>query len=241
MSEPAIERHIFGDSNIVRYLPKLQEVKTDPSIQAITFTKSTNSVLLRDGLSNPKSAYTFVIVAALTNLITAKFFEDYDLLIEHCKAVFNDVLLWAQEGRDNLDGFAALVSILFYLLFVILGCSLAPAIHMAYISVGAEPCTEASLMWLLAFRIVFCYNCHQYIFIGANRSTHAKTPASLVRPLVRFDNARVRKYFPSSTHLEHLRPAIIPEPPVRSRFGPSDGEVRTRVSYKLRCVLVTFW
>jgi hypothetical protein len=112
MAEPAIERHIFGDSNIVRYLPKLQEVKTDPSIQAVTFTKSTNSVLLRDGLSNPKSVFPFVIVAALTNLITAKFFDDYDLMIEHCKAVFNDVLLWAQEGRDNLDGFAALVSIL---------------------------------------------------------------------------------------------------------------------------------
>jgi hypothetical protein len=128
MSEPAIERHIFGDSNIVQYLPKLQEVKTDPSIQAVTLTKSTNAVLLRDGLSNPKSAYPLIIVAALTNLITAKFFDDYDLLIEHCKAVFNDVLLWAQEGRDNLDGFAALASIYQFIAFK--GCLLAPAIPM---------------------------------------------------------------------------------------------------------------
>jgi hypothetical protein len=113
MSESAIERHLFGDSNVVRYLPKLQESKSDPSIKAVTLTKSTNAVLLRDGLSNPKSAYPLVIVAALTNLITAKFFDDYDLLVEHCKTVFNDVLLWAQEGRDNLDGFAALVGISF--------------------------------------------------------------------------------------------------------------------------------
>jgi hypothetical protein len=109
MSEPVIERHIFGDSNIVRYLPKLQEAKSDPSIQAVTLTKSTNAVLLRDGLSNPKSAFPLVIVAALTNLVTSKYFDDYDLLVEHCKNVFSDVLLWAQEGRDNLDGFATLV------------------------------------------------------------------------------------------------------------------------------------
>jgi hypothetical protein len=112
MSEPTIERHVFGDSNLVRYLPKLKEAKSDPSIQAVSMTKSTNAVLLRDGLSNPKSAYPIIVIAALTNLITAKFFEDYDLLIEHCKSTFNDVLLWVQEGRDNLDGFAALVGVI---------------------------------------------------------------------------------------------------------------------------------
>jgi hypothetical protein len=109
MSE-SLERHLFGDSNIVRFLPKLQEAKSDPSIKAVSMTKSTNSVLLRDALSSPTSAYPIIIIAALTNLITAKFFEDYDLLVEHCKAVFNDVLLWVQEGRDSLDGFATLVS-----------------------------------------------------------------------------------------------------------------------------------
>jgi len=142
MAEPAIERHIFGDSNIVRYLPKLQEVKTDPSIQAVTLTKSTNAVLLRDGLSNPKSAYPFIIVAALTNLIIAKFFDDYDLLIEHCKAVFNDVLLWAQEGRDNLDGFAALVSILS--IYCIQGVS--TSTNHPHVS---DICKEAILIWPL--------------------------------------------------------------------------------------------
>jgi hypothetical protein len=114
-SEPSLERHLFGDSNIVRYLPELQKIKSDPTIQAVSMTKSTNAVLLRDGLSNPKAAYPIIIIAALTNLITAKFFEDFDLLVEHCKTSFNDLLLWIQEGRDNLDGFAALVrvSILF--------------------------------------------------------------------------------------------------------------------------------
>jgi hypothetical protein len=115
MSEPAIERHVFGDSNIVRYLPKLKEAKSDPSIQTVSMTKSTNAVLLRDGLSNPKAAYPIIVIAALSNLITAKFFEDYDLLIEHCKSTFNDVLLWVQEGRNNLDGFAALVGVILYL------------------------------------------------------------------------------------------------------------------------------
>jgi hypothetical protein len=114
-SEPSLERHLFGDSNIVRYLPELQKIKSDPTIQAVSMTKATNAVLLRDGLSNPKAAYPIIIIAALTNLITTKFFEDFDLLVEHCKASFNDLLLWIQEGHDNLDGFAALVrvSILF--------------------------------------------------------------------------------------------------------------------------------
>jgi hypothetical protein len=111
-SESSLERHIFGDSNIVRYLPKLQETKSDPTIQAVSMTKTTNAVLLRDGLSNPRSAYPIIIIAALTNLISAKFFEDYDLLVEHCKTTFNDMLFWIQEGRDNLDGFAALVRVL---------------------------------------------------------------------------------------------------------------------------------
>jgi len=111
MSDPALEHHLFGDSNIIRYLPKLQESKTDPSIQAVSMMKATNAILLRDALSNPKSSYPLIIIAALTNLITSKFFDDYDLMIEHCKTTFNDVLLWIQEGRDNLDGFAALVCI----------------------------------------------------------------------------------------------------------------------------------
>jgi len=105
-----MDTHLYGDSNIVRFLPQLKETKSDPSIQSVSFTKATNAVLLRDALCNPKTVYPLIIVAALTNLITAKFFEDYDLMIDHCKSVFNDVMLWIQEGRDNLDGFAAQVT-----------------------------------------------------------------------------------------------------------------------------------
>ena len=104
-----METHIFGDSNIVRFLPQLKETKSDPSIQSVSVTKATNAVSLRDALSNPTTAYPLIIVAALTNLVTAKYFEDYDLMIDHCKTVFNDVMLWIQEGRDCLEGFAAQV------------------------------------------------------------------------------------------------------------------------------------
>jgi hypothetical protein len=104
-----METHLYGDSNVVRFLPKLKEVKSDPSIQSVSMTKTTNEVLLRDALSNPTSAYPLIIIASLTNLITSKYFEDYDLMVEHCKTVFNDVQLWIQEGRDNVDGFASQV------------------------------------------------------------------------------------------------------------------------------------
>jgi hypothetical protein len=109
--------HFYGDSNIVRYLPKYQEGKSDPAIKAVTYTKATNAMLLQDALSNPTAAHTLIIISALTNIITAKFFEDYDQLVEHCKSVFNDVLLWVQEGRSNLDGFASQVSN-FYQFFI---------------------------------------------------------------------------------------------------------------------------
>jgi hypothetical protein len=105
---------IYGDSNIVKYLPLLKERKTDPSIQATTVSRATNVVLLRDLLSSPKVVHSLVIISALTNLITAKFFEDYDAMIEHCRGVFNDVLLWIQEGREAVDGFAETVSISSY-------------------------------------------------------------------------------------------------------------------------------
>ncbi len=104
-----METLILGDSNVVRYLPKLKETSSDPSIQSVSLIKTTNEVLLRDALSNPRSVSPLIIVAALTNLVTSKYFEDYDLLIEHCKSVFNDVQLWIQEGRNNLDGFASQV------------------------------------------------------------------------------------------------------------------------------------
>jgi hypothetical protein len=102
---------IYGDSNVVKYLPLLKERKSDPSIQATTVSRATNTVLLQDLLSVPKSVHALVIISALTNLITSKFFDDYDLLIEHCRSTFTDVLLWLQEGREALSGFAETVSL----------------------------------------------------------------------------------------------------------------------------------
>ncbi len=100
---------ILGDSNVIRYLPLLKEQKSDPSIQATTVSRATNAVLLQDLLSNPKTVHALVIISAMTNLITSKFFEDYDQLIVHCRKTFTDVLLWIQEGREALSGFAETV------------------------------------------------------------------------------------------------------------------------------------
>ena len=99
-------RHIYGDSNIMRYLPLLKEKKSDPTIQAVTASKATNLVLLRDLTLTPKAAHAILIISALTNLITSKYFDDFDAMSEHCRTTFNDLLLWLQEGHDHLDGFA---------------------------------------------------------------------------------------------------------------------------------------
>ena len=101
--------HIYGDSNVERYFPIVKERKTDPQIQATTFTKTTNAVLLREALSHPTVAHPVIIIAAITNLLTAKFFDDYDKLVEHCSSVFRDVLLWVEEGRNTLPRFATQV------------------------------------------------------------------------------------------------------------------------------------
>jgi hypothetical protein len=69
-------------------------------------------VLLQDLLSVPKSVHALVIISALTNLITSKFFDDYDQLIDHCRNTFTDVLLWLQEGREAISGFAETVSLI---------------------------------------------------------------------------------------------------------------------------------
>jgi hypothetical protein len=105
---------IYGDSNIVKFLPLLKEKKSDPSVQATSVARATNVVLLRDLLSSPKVVHSLIIISALTNLITSKFFEDYDAMIDHCRTIFNDVLLWVQEGREALDGFAETVTVLLY-------------------------------------------------------------------------------------------------------------------------------
>ncbi len=90
----------------------LKEKKSDPAIQAISASKATNLVLLRDLTLSPKAAYSVLIISALTNLITAKCFDDFDAMAEHCKTTFEELLLWLQEGRDHLEGFAEKVIIL---------------------------------------------------------------------------------------------------------------------------------
>ncbi len=80
-------------------------------VQAVTASKTTNLVLLRDLTLSPKAAHTILIISALTNLITSKYFDDFDAMSEHCKSTFNDLLLWLQEGRDHLDGFAQQVRV----------------------------------------------------------------------------------------------------------------------------------
>jgi hypothetical protein len=98
--------HIYGDSNIVRYLSAMKSRSADPQYQTITYTKTTNMVLLRDSLSKPDVSHPIIVVSALTNLLTAKFFNNYELMIGHCRSTFADLQTWIQEGRDAVDGFA---------------------------------------------------------------------------------------------------------------------------------------
>ncbi len=109
---PSTMAVIYGDSNVVKYLPMLKEKKSDPAIQATTVTRATNVVLLRDQLSSPKDVHSLVIVSALTNLVTSKYFDDFDKMVEHCQGTFNDIFLWIQEGREALSGFAETVIII---------------------------------------------------------------------------------------------------------------------------------
>ncbi len=111
--------HIFGDSNVSRYLPVVKETSSDPQYETITFTKVTNSVLLKDALSLPDVAHPVIIVSALTNLLVAKYFDDFNEMLRHCKTVFSELLTWVQEGRDTCPGFAEQVFILLYCLSLV--------------------------------------------------------------------------------------------------------------------------
>ncbi len=101
--------HIFGDSNICRYLPSVKARSTDPQYETITFTKVTNLVALRDALTRPEASHPIIVVSALTNLLVAKYFDNFDAMLVHCKAIFTDLLTWIQEGRDTCSGFATQV------------------------------------------------------------------------------------------------------------------------------------
>jgi len=63
--------HLIGDSNVVRYLPLVKSVKDDPFIQESTISKAVNAVQLQEVLSAPQKVYPTVILAAMTNPITA--------------------------------------------------------------------------------------------------------------------------------------------------------------------------
>lgn len=98
--------HIYGDSNITHYLPAIKEKSTDPQFETITYTKVTNLVLLRDALSKPEVGHPVIVVSALTNLLVAKYFDNFNDMLAYCKTVFTDLLTWIQDGRDTCTGFA---------------------------------------------------------------------------------------------------------------------------------------
>jgi len=103
--------HIYGDSNVCRYLPTIKARSTDPQYETITFTKVTNLVVLRDALTKPEAGHPVIVISALTNLLVAKYFDNFDAMLVHCKAIFTDLLTWIQEGRDTCSGFATQVCI----------------------------------------------------------------------------------------------------------------------------------
>jgi hypothetical protein len=105
--------HLLGDSNISRYLPIVQEAKSDAAVRDATFTRVVNEVQLKEALTNPTEVRPTLIVAALTNLITSAYFESFDKLKVHADRTFNNVLSWLTEGRQVLEGFGTRVSYIF--------------------------------------------------------------------------------------------------------------------------------
>jgi len=147
--------HLYGDSNVDRFLPLVKERKSDPQIQSTTFTKTTNAVLLKEALTHPAVAHAIIVIASLTNLITAKFFDDYDLLVEHCNTVFRDVLLWIDEGRTALPGFASQV----YLLDLLCPASVLIEISLPVYNVPDSNCITNQSRKALTFVTMFLSSC----------------------------------------------------------------------------------
>jgi hypothetical protein len=102
--------HVYGDSNIHKFLPIVKAAKSDPAVKNSTYTRVTNSVALMDALTKPETCHGTIIISALTNLITSNQFVDFDTMSAHATKTFTDVLSWIGEGREFLDGFAAKVS-----------------------------------------------------------------------------------------------------------------------------------
>jgi hypothetical protein len=96
--------HLIGDSYVVRYLPLVKSVKDDPFIQDSAMSKAVNSVQLQEVLSSPQKAHPVVILAAMTNPITAHPFEEYSAMIKHCEKFFTEVKAWIEAGRASTVG-----------------------------------------------------------------------------------------------------------------------------------------
>jgi len=110
MSQKKFIFHLVGDSNIGRFLPIVKEAKTDQAVQDATMVRVVNGVQLKEVLTNPSEPiHSTLIISALTNLLTSVYFEDFDRLRVHADRVFNEVLIWLNEGRQALDGFATRV------------------------------------------------------------------------------------------------------------------------------------
>jgi hypothetical protein len=103
--------HLIGDSNVVRYLPLVKSVKDDPFIQESTMSKAVNAVQLQEVLSSPQKVNPIVILAAMTNPITAHPFEDYPQMIKHCEKCFTEVKAWIEAGRASAVGAYQKVSV----------------------------------------------------------------------------------------------------------------------------------
>jgi len=104
--------HFLGDSNISRYLPVVQEAKSDAAVRDAMLTRVVNAVQLKEALSNPTEVRPTLIIAALTNLITSSYFESFDSLKVYADRTFNDVLNWLTEGRQVLEGFGTRVRLI---------------------------------------------------------------------------------------------------------------------------------
>jgi hypothetical protein len=67
-------------------------------------SKAVNAVQLQEVLSSPQKANPVVILAAMTNPITAHPCEDYTTMIKHCDKFFTEVKAWIEAGRASAVG-----------------------------------------------------------------------------------------------------------------------------------------
>ncbi len=109
MSQARYVFHVYGDSNVHKFLPVVKAAKSDPAVTNATYTRVTNAVALQEELTKPTTCHRTIIVSALSNMITSGQFVDYDTLKVNSSRTFSEVLSWISEGREYLDGFASRV------------------------------------------------------------------------------------------------------------------------------------